>query len=209
MMRKLKWWIIACIIIVLLIITGYLVYNRFNQPAIKTLPAKIEEIKQAVKLSTLDITMEDIYKDTVNIKGVVSRIKAQIYIRFDIENIPMVEHGDTLIVQLPPECIEIYESTSNSSEILDVWNLQFPEEPVETPLSTAEENYIKQRYKQRIENQMYEKGYVKRARENALQSLAILFSKFRDHVIIVDNYPDGWRNEEQPHILPEYHQNNQ
>lgn len=202
-MRKIKWLIIICILLILLIVLVYAIYNRFNRPAINTLPAKIEEIKQAVKLSTLDITMEDIFKDTVNVKGVVSRIKANVYIRFDIENIPMTEQGDTLIIQLPPEIIEIYESTKNSSQILDVWNLQFPDEPVETPLSTAEENTIKRRYKQRIENQMYEKGYVKRARENALESLAVLFSRFRDQVIIVDEHPDGWRNREQPPVFKE------
>ena len=203
MIRKIKRWGIAGIGSILLAMIGYFVYNRTNQANTNTLSAKIETIRQVVKLSTLDITTEEIFKDTIHIKGVVSRVKARIYIHFDLENIPMVEQGDTLFVQLPPEIIDIYESTADASQILDVWNLTFPDEPVDTPLSTDEENNIKRRYKQRLEEQMYEKGYVKKARENALHSLAVLFSKFRDKVVIVDHYPDGWRNNELPAFFSE------
>lgn len=203
MIRKIKRWIIGGIVIGLLIIIGYTTYSRLNQPAIRTLPAKIEEIREAVKLSTLDITTEEVFKDTVNIKGVVSRARARVYIHFDIEELPITELGDTLVIQLPPEIIDVYESTSGGFQVLDVWNLQFPDEPVDTPLSNTEENIIKRKIKQRIADQMYEKGYVKRARENAIHSLAILFSKFRDNVIIVDNHPDGWKQREQSPVFPE------
>lgn len=203
MIHKLKKWLLLLFGCLSFIVIGYMVFMRFSRPISHTLPAKIEEIKQAVKLSTLDITTEEIFRDTVNIKGVVSRVKARVYIHFDIEHIPMAERGDTLFVQLPPEIIDIYESTTDGSQILDVWNLQFPNEPVDTPLSTHEENLIKRKYKQRIEEQMYEKGYVKQARENALHSLVILFSRFRDNVVIIDHHPDGWRNVEQPVVFSE------
>lgn len=203
MMRKIKRWIIGGIIIGLLIVTGITTYKRLNQTTVRTLPAKIEEIKEAVKLSALDITTEEIFKDTVNIKGIVSRARARVYIHFDMEELPITERGDTLIVQLPPEIIDVYESTGNGFQILDVWNLQFPDEPVDTPLNNTEENIIKRKLKQRITDQMYEKGYVKRARENAIHSLAILFSRFRDHVVIVDNYPDGWKQKESAPLFPE------
>lgn len=203
MIRKIKKRILGGIVIILLLIIGFGVYNRINQPAISTLPAKIEEIKQAVKLSTLDITTEEIFKDTVNIKGVVSRVRTRVYIHFDIEDIPLTEHGDTLIVQLPPEIIDVYEATTDGFQVLDVWNLQFPDEPVEIPLTNTEENMVKRKLKHRIQNQMYEKGYVKRARENAVHSLAILFSRFRDQVVVIDNYPNGWKHNEQQTVFPE------
>ena len=203
MIRKIRKWGIVGIVLILLTIIGYFAYNRMKQTNTNTFPAKIETIRQVVKLSTLDITTEEIFKDTINIKGIVSRVKARVYIHFDLENIPMIEQGDTLFVQLPPEIIDIYESTADASQILDVWYLTFPDEPVNTPLSTDEENRIKRRYKQRIEEQMYEKGYVKKARENALHSLAVLFSKFRDKVVIVDHYPDGWHNNELPAFFSE------
>lgn len=203
MIRKIKRLLLLIIILALLIVVGRLVYKKTSVSSVSTLPAKVEEIKQAVKLSTLDITTEEIFKDTINNKGVVLRIKANVYIRFDMENIPMTERGDTLFVQLPRETIDIYESSRNGYQVLDVWYLALPHEPVPTQLSPAEENKIKQRAKQHIENQMYEKGYVKRARENALHSLGALFSKFRDNVVILDYYPDGWKEEEIPPLFME------
>ena len=110
----------------------------------------------------------------------------------------MVERGDTLFVQLPPEIIEVREATENGYQVLDVWNVQMPDEPAPTPLSTAEENILKRRLPQRITAQAYERGYVRRARENALRSLSALFAGFRERVVIIDRYPDGWREGYQP-----------
>lgn len=203
MIRKIKKIVFLLILLALLIAGGRLFYKKANTPSVGTLPGKVEEIKQAVKLSTLDITTEEIFKDTIGNKGVVLRIKANVYIRFDMENIPMVEKGDTLFVQLPRETIDIYESSRDGYQVLDVWYLAIPHEPVPTQLSVAEENQMKQNAKRYIEREMYQKGYVKRARANAMHSLGALFSKFRDNVVICDYYPDGWKEEELPPLFME------
>ena len=203
MMRKIKWWLIAGIATGLMIGFGLITFSRYKQPAVRTLPAKIEEIRQAVQLSTLDVTTEEIIRDTVHMKGVVYRAKARIHIRFDMEELPVMEQGDTLVVQLPAETIDVYEPPTGGFQVLDVWFLQAPDEPAETSLTDTEENLIKRKLTQRIKDQMYEKGYVKRARENAVRSLAILFSRFRDHVVIVDHYPDGWKHDELQPVFPE------
>lgn len=203
MMRKIKKWLFLGLVILLLIIAGISGYKRMNNTPIRSLPAKVEEIKQAVKLSTLDITTEEIFKDTINNKGVVSRVKSRIYISFDIENTPIVLQGDTLIIQLPPEIIDIYESTDDGYQVLDVWQTWFPENFADIPLTSSEENIIKGRLKERIRNEMYEKGYVKQARANAIRSLTQLFSKFKDNIIIIDHYPDGWKDNEIPSFFSE------
>jgi len=202
-MKRVKTLLLIVIGIILLILISVSIYKQMNKPSFSTFPAKVNEIKQAVKLSTLDITTDEIYKDTINYKGVVLKVQARVYISFDIEHIPMIEQGDTLIIQLPRETIDIYESSHNGYQVLDVWDIRFPENWVDTPLSSSEENAIKRKLKQQIENQMYEKGYVKRARENAVNSLSVLFSKFKDHIIIMDYYPDGWRNNELPPLFIE------
>lgn len=157
------------------------------------LPAKIEEIKSVVKLSSLGVTAEEIFKDTINGKGIVARVKANVYISFDVENMPSEMHGDTLFLQLPLEIVEVFESSNNGYEVYDVWNTQFPDELIEVALTTYEENLLKQTYKQRIIERMYEKGYVKKARENAMESLVSMFSLFQENVIIVNKYPNGYR----------------
>jgi len=184
----------------LLVLGGWWGYRSLHRErfAVRTLPARVGEIQQMVKLSTLEIMTDEIFKDTVQIKGVVSRVRAHVYIGFDIENLPMTERGDTLFVQLPREIIEVREATENGYQVLDVWNVQMPDEPVPTPLSTAEENILKRRLRRRITAQAYERGYVRRARENALRSLSALFAGFREHVVIIDRYPDGWREEHRP-----------
>ncbi|WP_280746494.1 MULTISPECIES: DUF4230 domain-containing protein [unclassified Parabacteroides] len=143
------------------------------------------------------MTTEEIFKDTIGIKGAVLRVKARVRISFDIEHIPTAEQGDTLFVQLPREIIDIYESTREGYQVLDVWYVWIPSDPAEITLTTDEENAIKQKIKQKIRQQMYEKDYVARARENAVRSLAQLFSKFKDHIVIHDPYPSGWEEDAQ------------
>ena len=203
MIKQIKKGTLLLLLIAALLLIGWWGYRFFHteRVEVRTLPAQIEEIEKIVKLSTLEITSEEIFKDTVNIKGVVSRVKSKIYIEFDIENIPTVVQNDTLFVQLPREIINVYEATDDGYQVLDVWNTQMPDEPAPTPLNTEEENIIKNRLKQRIVERMYERGYVKRARENALRSLAAFFGKFKDKVVIIDQYPDGWKQEQQPPIV--------
>ena len=106
----------------LLVLGGWWSYRSLHceRFAVRTLPARVGEIQQMVKLSTLEIMTDEIFKDTVQIKGVVSRVRAHVYIGFDIENLPMTERGDTLFVQLPREIIEVREATENGYQVLDV-----------------------------------------------------------------------------------------
>ena len=194
MIRKIGEKLLFIVVALLSVVAGVMVSDHFyTPPPIWTLPAKVEEIRQAVELSTLDIAMDEIFKDSINNKGVVFRVKSRVYINFDMGKIHAFEQGDTLIVLLPLETVNIYESTDDGYQVLDVWTTWFPETFAETPLSTAEENVLKGRLKQRIKDRMYEKGYVEKARKNAVTSLSLLFSKFKDHIIIVDPCPEGWK----------------
>lgn len=181
---------------ILLIVLIWSLYRSYtHKKSIQQLSAKIEEIKQVVELSSLEVLTEEIFKDTINNKVAVSRVKARVQINFDIDHLPMKEQEDTLIVMLPKEIIKLYESSDDGYQLLDVWYLSFPEDPIAVNLTTDEENEMKSRIKQQISAQMYEKGYVTRARQNAMNSLLKLFSGFRDNILIIDPFPEGRKEE--------------
>lgn len=189
---------------VLIALVCWLFYRSCSNKSNKRiLPAKMEEIKQTVKLSSLEIITEEIYKDTINNKIAVSRTRSKTRINFDIENLEMLEQGDTTVIFLPPEIIEIFESSNDGYQLLDVWHVQHPDDPINITLTNAEENEYKRRAKKYITQQMYDKGYVTRARQNAMNSLVKLFSGFKDNILIIDPFPDGWQEQTPELFSPE------
>lgn len=153
------------------------------------LPARVKTIKQMVDLCTLEINEEICLKDSVNGKWLIAREKVRGSIRFDIEKLAIGQRGDTLIVQLPPEKIVILESDEpDAYQVLDTWDARsfFPRR-----LTAAEENIIKNRWRKRIIDDMYDKGHVRHARRNAVSTLTSLMSRLKGVVIINDPQPQG------------------
>lgn len=162
----------------------------------KTQDARIKSIRQMVDLCIADIHEEWAIKDSINGKWIVVRQTIEGRVRFDLDSLRTENRGDTLLVYLPAERVEIYENASPGAyEVLDSWdgrNLIF-----ERTLTTAEENRLKERWQRKARMRIYARGYVKDARANAVKSLAPLLNAMHGEdgtggpVIVVDPTPGG------------------
>lgn len=154
----------------------------------KTDSARIKAITNMVELCATDIHEEIPVKDSINGKWIVARQVIDGRIRFDIERLRIESRGDTTVVYLPEERIDILESASpDAYRVLDTWDGRssfFPR-----TLTAAEENILKTRWQQRAEDQIRSRGYVARARRNATESLTSLLSALLgpDSPVIVIN----------------------
>ncbi len=195
-------WIKVIIVAVLVGVAAFVALKVFwpqdSAPDYKTQDARIKNISQMVELCTADIHEEWAVKDSVNGMWVVARQTIEGRIRFDLDSLKMEERGDTTFVYLPLERVDIFESTSPGSyEILDVWdgrNVLF-----KRTLTAREENRLKTRWQKRAIDRIYQRGYVKDARANAVASLSPLLGAMHGAkgkgsvVVIVDPTPSGNR----------------
>lgn len=194
-----KKWIKIILLVVLLAIV-VIVVVKITAPSetakYKTEEARIKNISQMVELCTADIHEEWAVKDSINGKWIVARQTIEGRIRFDLDSLRIDHRGDTAIVYLPPERVDILEDASPGAyEVLDAWdgrNMVFTR-----TLTAAEENELKTRWQHRVRARIYHRGYVKDARANAIKSLTPLLNAMRGPegtdgpVIIIDNTPLG------------------
>lgn len=152
--------------------------------------AIVKEVESMVRLCSMDIYEETPVKATIGNRHLFGRITLKGSITFDLERIVLKMSGDTLRVQLPPEKVEILESTDKDSYIvIDTWNDRFMGSGCFT---TAEENKIKEKVKQNSIKSIYRKGYVKRARAEAAENLAAMLSALTSKpVVVTDPTPEG------------------
>ncbi|MBD5356939.1 MAG: hypothetical protein HDR88_08060 [Bacteroides sp.] len=189
-------WIRTLIIAAALVAVGCIVWWCTRTPenvSYKTQSAKVKAISNMVELCTTDIHEEIPIKDSINGKWIVARQVVEGRIRFDIERLKTETQGDTLIVYLPRERVDILENASpNAYQVLDTWDgksMMFPR-----TLTAAEENAVKKRWQNRIRKKLYARGYVKRARHEAVNTLIPLITAMQapgTTVMIIDPTPAG------------------
>lgn len=152
--------------------------------------AMVKEVESMVRLCSMDIYEETPVKATIGNRHLFGRITLKGSITFDLERIVLKMSGDTLRVQLPPEKVEILESTDKDSYIvIDTWNDRFMGSG---SFTTAEENKIKEKVKQNAIKSIYRKGYVKRARAEAAENLTAMLSALTSKpVVVTDPTPEG------------------
>lgn len=152
--------------------------------------AMVKEVESMVRLCSMDIYEETPVKATIGNRHLFGRITLKGSITFDLERISLKMSGDTLRVQLPPEKVEILESTDKDSYIvIDTWNDRFMGSG---SFTTAEENKIKEKVKQNAIKSIYRKGYVKRARAEAAENLTAMLSALTSKpVVVTDPTPEG------------------
>lgn len=157
-------------------------------------PAMLKEIKEVVKISTLEVQEEVGIKDSINGKHIFAKEIIKGYVNFDIEKDVRHElRNDTLIIYLPPEEVGVYEAmeVENAYEIWDEWNDGF----FKRELTSDEENAMKKRWEKDFKRLMYERGHVRQARRTAVETLTQLFSiirKFGMNIVVIDETPDGY-----------------
>lgn len=156
---------------------------------------KLSEIKEMVKLCSLEVRDDIAFKDSINGKWIFAKSTVNGYIRFDLERLDYQLRNDSVFVILPPEEIDIYESTSdNAYEVIDTWDSSLLGL---RKLTAAEENAIKKRMAAHYKKSFYSKGYVKRARASAISTLSRLFSKMDPNITVIDLRPDGYGERNQ------------
>ena len=194
-MKKLYYLIKVLVIVAVVAVIGYVVkvyvlddhYDNFEIS-----PASIKEVTSMVKLSTLEIHDEAILKDSINSKWLVGKESVDGAVTINLENVTIETQGDTTLVILPAEQVEVYESNDpNAYEIIDTYDMASTF--IDREMTADEENQLKRAYKARIIAGIYDRGLVVRARANAVQTLDNLYKSLNMPVKVIDPTPEGTR----------------
>lgn len=160
---------------------------------ISVTPAKIENVKQMLLLSSVRLYEEVPVKGTVGKRHLVARLVLEGSIDFDLENLSFEESGDTVKVTLPSETVTLRESTRPGSyTVIDTWNDNFFGSK---NITTKEENRMKELAIENARRQVYARGYVGQARADAVNSLKSLLSAALPGkiIIVTDPAPNGMK----------------
>lgn len=150
--------------------------------------AKIVSLKPVAELLTMELHEEIPVRGRIGSKHIFARMTVEGRVMFDLDTVKPEYRGDTLIVRLPRERVEIMESTDKDAyQVIDTWN----DRPLRSSyISARQENDLKRMALDHAARRMYERGYVKRARKNARESLAHLLTlSWPGTVLVIDECP--------------------
>ena len=179
-------YVAGIILIVVLALGGGLYLWRSNAGStnVAISETKLAEIKEMMKLCSMEVRDDVVIKDSINGKWIFAKTTVNGYIRFDLEKLDYQVRNDSVVILLPPEEIEIYESSANNAyEVIDTWNASMLDL---RRMTAAEETAIKKRMAGRYRASFYDKGYVKRARASAVETLNHLLSLMDPKITVVD-----------------------
>ncbi|MDE6418013.1 MAG: hypothetical protein K2K49_02255 [Duncaniella sp.] len=184
--------VVLCILAIIAM-TAYMWKTAPEPSRIRTYSAKVLDLSPMARLCTLDIYEDVPVKGRVGKKHLVARMTLNGSITFDLDNVIPEERGDTLRVTLPPERVEIYESTEPESYIvIDTWNDALFGS---STLTTSQENAIKAKVKENFCKKLYARGDIARARAEAVRNLTAMLAGLTGKIVIVtDPTPCGTEN---------------
>ena len=164
--------------------------RNYNNNPIETRNAQIHHIRSMAQLCSMEIYTEIPVKDTIDNKMIFAIQKQQGKISFDIDTLDISFTGDTILITLPPEIIEINESTDkNAWQVIDTKGLSLF---TSDKLSLDQENIIKQRIHNKAIQRLYTNGTVAHARAQARENLNRILQKiYQQPVIFTDPTPQG------------------
>lgn len=151
-------------------------------------PGRANVAETMARLCTVDIYSEVPVLDTINDKVIFAVQKQTGSVSFDLEKMAVDTTGDTVRIILPPEIVELYEATEKDSwKVIDTKNIGRFGAFRSSRLSDAEENAVKARIKKNSLRMLYDKGVIRRAREEGSRSLReMLEMAYRRPVIVTD-----------------------
>lgn len=151
-------------------------------------PGRANVAETMARLCTVDIYSEVPVLDTINDKVIFAVQKQTGSVSFDLEKMAVDTTGDTVRIILPPEIVELYEATEKDSwKVIDTKNIGRFGAFRSSRLSDAEENAVKARIKKNSLRMLYDKGVIRRAREEGSRSLReMLEMVYRRPVIVTD-----------------------
>lgn len=174
-------WIRNILTALVLLATGAYIYWFVTRPVedpaeYATTPAHLKSLNEMAQLATLDFHEEIAVKDKQAGKWIVARMTVEGSVRYDLDSLRLEQRGDSLLLIMPKERFDILESTDPGSyEVLDSWDAE--RAMFGRKMTAAEENALKQRARNRLETTLRNRGYVKRARENARTVLTPLLRR--------------------------------
>lgn len=124
------------ILLALIVVVGLGIWWTLSPDAshVTMAPAKIENVKQMVQLSTLELYEEVPVKGTVDTRHLVGRLALEGTVDFDLEKLQFDEQGDSVTVVLPPEIVTLRESTRPGAyTVIDTWNDEFSVQTTSRP----------------------------------------------------------------------------
>lgn len=153
--------------------------------------ARATDIKSMVRLCSVEIYEDYPIKASIGSRHFFARETLNGTISFDLDSLRSETRGDTLVVTLPREIVEIHESTEpNAYEVIDTWNDRLLGSD---KFTVKEENEIKRKAVANYRRRIYAKGYVRRARAEAVANLrAMLAAATGRPVIVTDPSPAGY-----------------
>lgn len=186
--------IIRLIIVLLVILAaGALACWWYMSPdasRVKLHDAKISDVSPMLRLCSVEIYDDVPIKGSIGPRHIFARVALNGSISFDLENVSITEEADTIRVTLPREIVEVYESTApDSYQVIDTWNDHIFGS---SNFTAAEENSIKSKVRDNYRKSIYRKGYVRRARKEAVENLTSLLGGLTGKTVIVtDPTPEG------------------
>lgn len=192
-MKALKTFI-TLVIIAIIAGAAYWAYQKYTSAPeashITMEEAKITDVTPMLRLCSVEIYDDVPVKGNIGSKHIFAKTTLNGSISFDLENIQTTESGDTLTIILPKEIVDVYESTDPGSyRVIDTWNDSFMGS---SNFTNAEENSIKAKVRENYVKNIYKKGYVERARKEAVDNLTTLLTGLTGKTVIVnDPTPKG------------------
>lgn len=149
---------------------------------------RITNVKEMVRLNSLKVMDEFVYKDTIDNVGVVYNIKANIIIGFDLDSLKYKETDGGLEIELPnTNVISIY---SEGEDLLDNYDITYGDFFGEPDINSKQWQIIRSNIKEYIKQEVINKGYVQTSRKNALENLAKLCHALKGNVTVIDKEPE-------------------
>lgn len=193
-MNKTLKYIIPLVVLAVLAFLGWQFYRYFQRPEeIEVFPSRPGDVKEMVRMCSMEIYNEVPVLDTVNFKVMFAVQKQSGSISFDIEHLNVDDSGDTVRIQLPREIVEVNESTEkNAWQVIDTKAIGPMAILRSNKFSLEEENRVKAKLKAKSIKKLYSNGTVRQARKDAVENLTRLMeAAYRRPVMVTDPTPDG------------------
>lgn len=154
---------------------------------------KINKVDTMVELCSIDFYNEVPIIDTVQNWVCFAKQKQRGSISFDIENLDIDANGDSVLIILPPEIIEIMEATDDKAwETVDSKDLKWLQRLSTSRAPVEVWSIVKKNALIKSKKNLYQAGIVERARMEGAENLQTLMEKvYNKPVKVTDPTPKG------------------
>lgn len=175
--------VILAVVVAAGLLTWWCLSPEVGDSRVAMRQAAISRIEPMVRLCTVDIYQDLPIRGHVGKNHIFARCRLEGSISFDIEKLAHSMSGDTLVVKLPPEIVELREATEpNSYEVIDRWSEKFLGSGA---MTAAQENSIKRQAIEKYRQRLYRDGIVSRARASASRRLASMLTTATQGPVLV------------------------